>query len=136
MLFTYGRTAPTVPRTTPTRRNHHPSPGPHDHTAAGPDVPWAPQNRLGRGIRQNRRPVPRSAAIAVRRRRRPREGDDVLVRSRNPTERPEWKGEGHEHHYECKADGKTGRPERKDAVNPCSPRRSGGHRIPLKEGDG
>src|SRR2546426_1703990 len=44
MLFTYGRTAPTVPRTTPTRRNHHPSPGPHDHTAAGPDVPWAPQN--------------------------------------------------------------------------------------------
>src|SRR5437867_2010105 len=122
-------TPPTDPRTTPTRRNHHPSPRPHHHTAADPAEPSPPHTPP---IDH----VPRSAAIAVRRRRRPREGDDVLVRSRNPTERPEWKGEGHEHHYECKADGKTGRPERKDAVNPCSPRRSGGHRIPLKEGDG
>src|SRR5947207_2809588 len=30
-LFRYGRTAPPTPKTTPTRRSHHPSPGPQDH---------------------------------------------------------------------------------------------------------
>src|SRR5439155_343473 len=34
-LFRYGRTAPPTPRTTPTRRSHHPSPGPQDHVIPG-----------------------------------------------------------------------------------------------------
>src|SRR5438093_13111187 len=46
MLFTYGRTAPTVPKTTATRRIHHPSPGPQDHPVGGPAVLADPQNPL------------------------------------------------------------------------------------------
>src|SRR5438128_12613213 len=46
MLFTYGSTAPTVPKTTATRRIHHPSPGPQDHPVGGPAVLADPQNPL------------------------------------------------------------------------------------------
>src|SRR3989441_12951652 len=34
-LFTYGKTAPAVPRITARRRIHHPSPGPHDQPVGG-----------------------------------------------------------------------------------------------------
>src|SRR5205823_13737299 len=43
-LFRYGRTAPPTPKTTPTRRSHHPSPRPQDHVipddgSADPQTP-------------------------------------------------------------------------------------------------
>src|SRR2546428_637689 len=46
MLFTYGSTAPTVPKTTATRRIHHPSPGPQDQPVGGPAALADPQNPL------------------------------------------------------------------------------------------
>src|SRR5207249_7017157 len=44
MLFTYGRMAPTLPKTTARRRIHHPSPGPHDQPVGGLGVLADPQN--------------------------------------------------------------------------------------------
>src|SRR5256712_13910978 len=37
-LFTYGKTAPAVPRITARRRIHHPSPRPHDQPVGGAEV--------------------------------------------------------------------------------------------------
>src|SRR2546425_731158 len=42
-LFTYGKTAPAVPRITARRRIHHPSPGPHDQPVGGVEVLADPQ---------------------------------------------------------------------------------------------
>src|SRR2546428_9047267 len=42
-LFTYGKTAPAVPRITARRRIHHPSPGPHDQPVGGAEVLADPQ---------------------------------------------------------------------------------------------
>src|SRR2546428_13343836 len=42
-LFTYGKTAPAVPRITARRRIHHPSPGPHDQPVGGGEVLADPQ---------------------------------------------------------------------------------------------
>src|SRR2546426_7263960 len=67
MLFTYGRTAPTVPKTTATRRIHHPSPGPQDQPVGGPAVLADPQNPLIGNVPPSAVAAPGTATIGKRR---------------------------------------------------------------------